>query len=61
MKDVTMPTGITTGKIIVLPTVSDNKSSSEPKRAERGIKNLWSPPATSLTIWGLTSPIKPDA
>lgn len=52
------PTGKIIGENKTLATVSDIKSIREPKRADDGIKNLWSVPIILLEICGAIKPTK---
>ena len=56
---VIIPTGISTGEIIVLETVSAAVKNVAPKRKEHGRIILLSTPNIILRIWGIISPTNP--
>jgi hypothetical protein len=58
IKEVTMPTGISAGEIIVLASVSDSNKKIEPSKIVHGILYLLSFPINSLEILGTISPTK---
>ena len=58
IKDVTIPTGISAGEIIVRASVSDTSKNIAPSKIEQGILYLLSLPIKSFEIFGTTSPTK---
>lgn len=56
MKDVTIPTGISDGEIIVLAIVSEITRNIEPSSIEHGMLYLLSLPIISFEIFGTINP-----
>lgn len=58
MKEVTIPTGISAGDIIVLAIVSESNKNIEPSKMVHGMLNLLSFPIISFDMFGTTRPTK---
>ena len=56
MNEVTIPTGISDGAIIVLAIVSEITRNTEPSKIEQGMLYLLSFPIINLLIFGTISP-----
>ena len=59
MQAVTIPTGISTGEIIVLDIVSAVVRKDAPNRNEHGTSILLSTPIVIRSIWGIKRPTNP--
>lgn len=57
--EITTPTGMMTGLMMLLPIVSERSTNATPIRALNGSWILWSPPTTNLAICGATRPTNP--
>jgi len=58
INDVTIPTGISAGEMIVLASVSDTSKNNAPSKIVQGILYLLSFPIHNFEIFGTTSPTK---
>ena len=58
INDVTIPTGISDGDIIVLAIVSDTRRNIPPSNILPGIVYLWSAPSSNLAMFGIIKPTK---
>ena len=56
IKDVTIPTGISEGEIIILEIVSETRRKIPPINMLPGMEYLWSEPSNNLEILGTISP-----
>jgi len=54
-----MPRGSSEGVKSVLASVSEKSRNTAPNKVEAGSRNLWSPPISSLAMWGATKPMNP--
>ena len=56
INDVTIPTGISDGEIIILEIVSDIRRKMPPIKILPGMEYRWSEPSSSLEIFGTINP-----
>ncbi len=56
IKDVTIPTGISEGEIIILEIVSETRRKIPPIKILPGMEYRWSEPSSNLEILGTINP-----